>query len=375
MQPLHRFASLLGLCLALPLIAAAAPSGDPVTLDAIVSLTGSGAFIGGEEAKTLQAVERIANEQGGIRGRPLHIAIADDQSNPSLAIQLLDGIIAKHAAAAIGPAGTASCNAALPLVRDAGPVIYCLTGNVRLPANGYAFGGGIFTFDLMEPILRYFRAKGWQRVGLVTSTDSAGADFERAFDFGLAHFNGGGASLVSREHFNPADLTVAAQLQRTKAAHPDVVIGWTTGSSLGTLLRGYSEAGLDVPILTSNGNIVVNQLEQYASFMPKQLLFPGFLGMVRGAVGKGPLDTRQAAYFAAFGNAVTAGDVGYNIAWDPAWLLIEAMRRSGPSAPASAIRDELLKLHGYVGINGVYDFRDGQQRGIRANGSVMLRWC
>ncbi len=134
--------------------------------------------------------------------------------------------MAKHVAAAIGPAGTASCNAALPLVKDAGPVIFCLTGNVRLPANGYAFGGGIFTYDLMDPILRFFHAKGWHRIGLVTSTDSAGQDFERAFDFGLAHFNAAGATLVSREHFNPADLTVTAQLQRTKAAKPDVVIGW-----------------------------------------------------------------------------------------------------------------------------------------------------
>jgi branched-chain amino acid transport system substrate-binding protein len=375
MQSVRRIAlGTLTLCLALPLLAAAVPSGAPVTLDAIVSLTGSGAFIGGEEAKSLQVVERIANDRGGIRGRPLRFAIADDQSNPSLAIQLLNGVIARRVPAVIGPAGTASCNAALPLVKDQGPVIYCLTGNVRLPANGYAFGGGIFTYDLMEPILRFFRGKGWRRIALVTSTDSAGADFERAFDFGLAHYNAGEATLVSREHFNPTDLTVAAQLQRTKTARPDVVIGWTTGSSLGTLLRGYAEAGIDLPILTSNGNIVVNQLEQYAGFMPKQLLFPGFLGMVRGAVKKGPIDDAQAAYFAALDNAPTAADVGYNIAWDPAWLEIEALRHVGPDAPASAVRDDLLKLHGYVGINGVYDFRDGLQRGIRANGSVMLRW-
>jgi branched-chain amino acid transport system substrate-binding protein len=183
-----------------------------------------------------------------------------------------------------------------------------------------------------------------------------------------------GFTLVAREHFNPADLTVSAQLQRVKVTSPEAVIGWTTGSALGTVLRGYTEAGLDIPILTSNGNIVVNQLDQYASFMPKQLLFPGFLGMVRGAVAKGPLDDVQAAYFAALGNAVTAGDVGFNIAWDPAWLIVEALRHVGPTAAPSAVRDYLLQLHGYVGINGIYDFRDGLQRGVRANGSVMLRW-
>jgi branched-chain amino acid transport system substrate-binding protein len=108
--------------------------------------------------------------------------------------------------------------------------------------------------------------------------------------------------------------------------------------------------------------------------MPKQLLFPGFLGMVRGAVGKGPLDDTQAAYFAAVGDPLKAADVGYNIAWDPAWLVVGALRKLGPDASATAIRDYLLQLHSYVGINGVFDFRDGLQRGIRANGAVMLRW-
>jgi branched-chain amino acid transport system substrate-binding protein len=365
----------LAIGLAPPLIGAtAAASGEPVNIDVIMSLTGSGAFIGSEEAKSLQLVAEIANKQGGIRGRPVRFSISDDQSNPSLGIQLLNQAIAKHVAVLIGPAGTATCKAGLPLVKENGPVIFCLTGNVPLPANGYAFGSGIFTYDLMASILRYIKGKGWSKVALITSTDASGQDFEAAFDFGMNQPGASGLSVTAREHFNPTDLTVAAQVQRLKNPKADIVIGWTAGTAFGTLLRGYYEAGIDVPLLTSNANVVVTQLEQYASFMPKQLLFPGFLGMVRGAVSKGPLDDAQAAYVTAVGDPLKAADVGYNIAWDPAWHVIGALRKLGPDASASAIRDYLLQLHGYAGINGIYDFRDGQQRGIRENGTVILRW-
>ena len=60
---------------------AAAPSGEPVTIDAIVSLTGQSAFAGAIHATALRMYENAANASGGIRGRPVHFEIHDDQSS------------------------------------------------------------------------------------------------------------------------------------------------------------------------------------------------------------------------------------------------------------------------------------------------------
>ena len=62
------------------------------------------------------------------------------------------------------------------------------------------------------------------------------------------------------------------------------------------------------------------------------------------------------------------------IAWDAAKLIILALRKLGTGASATQVRDYLQTVHGYVGICGIYDFRDGSNRGIGPNDAMLARW-
>jgi hypothetical protein len=53
---------------------------------------------------------------------------------------------------------------------------------------------------------------------------------------------------------------------------------------------------------------------------------------------------------------------------------VEAYRHLGVKATAAQIKDYINHLHGFAGINGIYDFRDGTQHGIGENAVVMVRW-
>jgi hypothetical protein len=55
-------------------------------------------------------------------------------------------------------------------------------------------------------------------------------------------------------------------------------------------------------------------------------------------------------------------------------LVVEAYRKLGPDATAEQFQRYFQTLHGWVGIMGVYDFRDGSQRGIGANVGVVAAW-
>jgi hypothetical protein len=55
-------------------------------------------------------------------------------------------------------------------------------------------------------------------------------------------------------------------------------------------------------------------------------------------------------------------------------LIVSAYRAIGPNATAKQIQDYIQQLHSWVGINGVYDFRDGSQRGIGLSAGVVGRW-
>ena len=68
----------------------------PYEINAILPLTGSGAFIGDGHAGALRAAEAYVNSTGGIKGRPVHFVIADSQSKPQVNVQLTTAVLAKH---------------------------------------------------------------------------------------------------------------------------------------------------------------------------------------------------------------------------------------------------------------------------------------
>jgi hypothetical protein len=43
-------------------------------------------------------------------------------------------------------------------------------------------------------------------------------------------------------------------------------------------------------------------------------------------------------------------------------------------ASAADLKAYLAQLHGFAGANGVYDFRDGSQRGLTEQNGIMVRW-
>jgi len=113
-----------------------------------------------------------------------------------------------------------------------------------------------------------------RRVAVITSTDASGQDGEAGVLSAAALPENKDMVITAKEHFNPTDVTVTAQITRVKASNAQALIAWTTGTPFGTVLRSASDDGLDVPILTTNGNMTFAQMAQYAGFLPKELLFP-----------------------------------------------------------------------------------------------------
>ena len=80
--------------------------------------------------------------------------------------------------------------------------------------------------------------------------------------------------VVERQRFNPTDVTVSAQIERIKAADPQALIAWSTGAPIATVFKAVLEAGLNVPVGTTNGNQTYAQMTQYRGFLPKDLYIP-----------------------------------------------------------------------------------------------------
>lgn len=345
----------------------------PIEIDAVLSLTGPVAFLGKSEAELLQVAEEVVNRSGGIKGRPIHFAISDDQGSPQVGVQLANALVAKHAPVAIGPSLSAVCNAMMPLVQN-GPVIFCLTPSVRPPAGGYAFSTSVTSVYTLGVGLRYFRERGWKRIALAATIDATGQDYEQSTNAVLALPENRSMQLVAVERFGGGDINVAAQISRIRAANAQALVIGASGTPFGTFLHGLNDAGLALPVFTTGGNATPAALAQYAAYLPRDLYFSSLLGQMPGIVGNGPIIDAQTVFFNAMRAHNIRPDVGQIVTWDPAMLVVDAYRRFGATMTAEQFHEYLEHLHGWAGINGLYDYRDGGQRGLFENNVVVFRW-
>ena len=346
---------------------------EPYDFYAILSLTGPAAFIGTAAKTTLGGFQKWANRNGGIEGRPLNIIVEDDQSNPAVAVQLASQIFAKGIPAVIGPNFGATCSAVLPIVAN-GPVMYCLANVIHPPAGSYAFAANLSTKDFTAAGFRYLQAKGVRKIALLTSNDASGQDGEQVALENLKSREFQNLQLVANEHFAPTDLSVSAQMARVKASGAQALDAWTTGTPFGTVLRSVQETGWDGIVMTNGGNINTQQMTQYADFIPKQMILTA-----SPYLSSGNLPPRVQAMRSTFVTAmrdvgVPNPDNAVASAWDPMLILVGGLRQLGPSASAVQLRDYILKLHDLAGINGMYDFRRGDQHGIDPLSSPLVRW-
>ena len=353
-------------------VRSAAPAGPPFVIPAILPLTGPGAFLGKAIAQSLGLLEKLENGRGGIAGRPVNFLVLDDQSNPSVAVQLFNEH--KDVPVVLGSALVANCLAMAPLIGHTGPLDWCLSPGVYPPAGSLMFTSGVGIDDSLATYVRYFRLRGWTRVAAITATDASGQGVDHGVNRAMTLPENRDVTLVDAEHFNPTDLSVTAQIERIKAARPQVLIAWGTGTQFSTLLRGIRDVGLDIPIGGATSVMVYVQLTQYGDLMPKELYFPGPTSLSPQTIGPGPIRDAETAYLKIFHEIGVKPDIANNIVWDPALILVDALRKLGTDATPGQIHAYVENLQGWVGINGVYNFRDGSQRGIGERGAIVSRW-
>ncbi len=358
------------------LAAAVAPAyaQTPRTIDVVLPLTGPAAFLGQAEWQALQQLE-AGIKSGLIKAMPVHFEVHDDQSSPQTAVQLATGLISGKPPVILGSGLVGMCNAMAPLMKN-GPVMYCFSPGIHPKAGGFVFTASVSTRDLASAMLRFYRMKGMTRIALLTSTDASGQDAARNLHELLAMPENHDMVVTEDVRFNPGDVSVAAQIQRIKGSNPQAMIAWSTGAPIGTVFKAISEAGLDIPVATTDGNMTYAQMDQYKAFLPKTLYIPAsqWMGAAAGQSLPPQMMAAQQAFFDAFKPISVTPDSASTYAWDPTLLILDALQALGPNATAEQVRQRLAATQGFIGIKGRYDFVAEPQRGLNENEAVVTLW-
>ena len=355
--------------------APAARAADPVTIPVILPLTGGAAFIGKQFQAQYAALADVVNKSGGIQGRELQFSFHDDQTSPQQDVQIASQLVAEHPPVILGSAVVALCGSMAPLMKN-GPVLYCLSPSFEPAKGGFSFSSGAATRDQIGAIVRYFRMKGLTKLALLNSTDTTGQNADRDTKGVLAKPENAGMNVVVQEHFNPSDISVAAQVERIKDSGAQALIAWTTGVPVATIFKGMIQAGLDIPVGTSSGNQTFTQMDTFKDFLPKHLvmgsaLFPPHQGII---TLDPKIEAQQAAMNASLAAHGLKADIATACGWDAAMITVTALRALGPDATAKQVRDYIAGLTGYAGVDGIYDFKTYPDRGLGSDDVTVVTY-
>jgi branched-chain amino acid transport system substrate-binding protein len=114
----------------------------------------------------------------------------------------------------------------------------------------------------------------------------------------------------------------------------------------------------------------------YKAFLPKELYFATgqWPRVANGFMFSPKVGAARDRFYKAFDEAKIKPDTGSTLAWDPAWIVVDALKALGPGAKAGQIRDYIQHISDYGGINGIYDFTKFPQRGLGEDDIIIMRW-
>jgi branched-chain amino acid transport system substrate-binding protein len=369
-------AGLIGAVMTVATLSSAGLAAGTYNINVVLPLTGSAAFVGQGQKDSLSALEDQINGTGGVSGDKLNFTFQDDQTQPQLAVQLASQILGSQPAVVMGSSLVAMCLAMAPLMAN-GPLHYCLSPGIHPKADTYVFSTSSSSTDQIAAVVRYYRMMGWTKIATLMTTDASGQDGDRSVAEVLGYDeNKDKMNLVIQEHFNPSDVSVAAQIARIKGSGAQAIIAWTTGAPAATVFRGMAQEGVDLPVAPTSGNQTFAAMKQWQAFLPKQLILASALYPPHPpSVKLDPrVDSAQQAMYVTLAKHGLKADNMVGTSWDAGLIVVSGLRKLGTDATAAQLRQYIEGLTDFPGVDGVYNFNKYPQRGLGPEASTVTAY-
>jgi branched-chain amino acid transport system substrate-binding protein len=352
MQPTQRFFLPAVIASALCGTAFGQTAGVPIRVGAIVSVSGPLALIGASKREGYQLAEKVINQRGGIKGRPLQIVFEDDSSSPDIAVTKVNGLLNSGVAAIVGPTGLAATLA---------------TGGITAQKNVLQVAGAGIALPVERErkcVLHMMPAQHINAAGLL----SYAADGVKAKRVGVLYDSGVGqavmnsmkdlapkygVSFVAAEKFDLAATDMSSQAAKLKASNPDLVMVLTSSP---TPFRNLRQLGLTVPVVTG---LAVAGYDSIKAMGPaaEGVVFAEYM------IAEGPRP-REKEFVDLFYNEYKKLPKNFEVAaWEAVMVVADALKKSGPDSVGDKLCAAARGPHAGAHID--YDFSAADMTGIQ----------
>ncbi len=340
-------------------------SAEPIKIGAIVSLTGTYAGLGEPERAALEMEVKRINDAGGINGRPVEVIIEDDATDEAKAVAAASKLIEQdNVVAIIGATGSGQTMAVRGDVDRAGIPQVSMAGATAITAN---FDPLVFqtpwSNTLVVPFeLDAMKKDGITKIGLISDTGGFGKDGREVV---LAEADKMGMEVVSDQTFNPGDTDMTTQMTKIKNSDAQAVLVFTAGKEAATVVKNAKDLGITIPVWGSHGNARREFIDgagdaaEGFKFAAGKILIPEAYGTDTEAYA---VATDFVDRFTAETGAAPSTFAGH--AYDALYLITEAAKRVQGDLTPAALRDEIEKTNGFVGIGGTFTFSPTDHNGL-----------
>jgi len=339
---------------------------DTMKIGAIVSLTGTYAGLGAPEKKTLELEVKRINDAGGINGKKIEVIIEDDGTDEAKAVAAATKLIDQDKVIAlIGATGTGQTMAVRGEVDKAGIPQVSMAGGSAITAT---FDPLVFqtpwSNNLVIPYeLAYMKAHGITKIGVISDSSGFGKD---GLAVTKAKVGAAGVSIADEEVFNVGDADFSTQLTKIKGSDAQALLVITSGKEAAAIVQSAKQLGMTLPVYGTHGNARMEFIQGAGDaaegflFAAGKILMPETWGTDTEAykVAKAFVDS----YSAANGGEKPNTFAGH--AYDAINLIAEAAKRVKGDLTPAALRDEIEKTSGFVGIGGTFTFSAKDHNGL-----------
>jgi branched-chain amino acid transport system substrate-binding protein len=273
------------------LLSTAATAAEPWNVGIIAPTTGPLSTVGVRQLSAVQWWAQDVNAHGGIRGRTVNLIHCNDEGDPEKSVTCTRDLISKGVVLLLNGSVSGPIFADMPLVAN-GPVMVTPSPNVLPSPSTYVFQTSPSDLELTKAIAAYAKANDVKQLAMIAATDASG-------EVGVANaatvFKGDGINYkLARIDLRSSDASI--QLGAIATGAQLIYSNYSGGGAI-TVVKSYSNLGLDQPLLISYANISDSFLDLIKNDMPKRLLAVGLKAAAPDLVTD-PAERAHIAYFA-----------------------------------------------------------------------------
>ena len=211
----------------------------------------------------------------------------------------------------------------------------------------------------------YMKAHGITKIGVISDTGGFGKD---GLAVAQAEAPKAGISIVENQPFNVGDTGMTTQLTKIKASSAQAILLISSGAEAATVAKNVKQLGIKLPLYGTHGNARVEFIQGAGSasegflFAAGKILIPESwgTGTPEYTVSKDFIDR----YSAAYNGEKPVTFAGH--AYDAVNIIAEAAKRISGDVTPAALRDQIEKTSGFVGIGGTFTFSPTDHNGLSA---------